>query len=573
MNFQIIGTGHSFKGAMAYYLHDKRQEGQETHPTTSERVAFTETRNMMEVGPHTATRIMIGTAAQADELKRAAGIKATGRKATAGPVYAFSLQWQPDELGSFDRAEMVKHADAALKILGLSDRQAVIVAHQDTAHPHLHIVVNRVSSVDGRMATVGKEEVRKLNRYAYEYERDRGVIVSPNRAKVQEEIDRKRQQHPGQEKRRQYVAEQQAAKKAQQQFTRAAEATVGRPDAAKVKQTAAPRGKSEGAILKELHDAQKARHKEEWARLVAANKATREAVYSQFGAAIRQQAEEHKARTKPAWAAFFRTARMEERAFFARERSIVGILKNALDATPLGQRGSLSALFGNVLSASNREAAFRAAQAHQRAGMQGKVKAALDAEIAAVKQQRATVLAAQRQAYDKTRATLIERQNAEKAKMREAWKQVYERRGKDPRYQARQKAAPQQEQKLMRDTFDKARELAPAKHAPTPAQQPARITSPAPAPSPVGEVPTPHRTAQPVPRVDRAAEWAKSEQGKAVLDKDAPPPPARAQFTKQAEPEQAKPSLADRLRQKAAERPAADRERDRERERDFDRDR
>lgn len=571
MNFEIIGTGHSFKGAMAYYLHDKRLDGQEAHPATSERVAFTETRNMMEVGPHTATRIMIGTAAQADELKRAAGIKATGRKATAGPVYAFSLQWKPDELESFDRAEMVARADEALKILGLSDRQAVIVAHRDTAHPHVHIVVNRVSPVDGRMATVGKDAVRKLDRWAYEYERDRGVIVSPNRDAKHQEIDRKRQQHPDQEKRRQYVAEQQAAKKAQQQFTRAAEATAGRPERASMKQTAVTRGKSEGAILKELHDAQKARHKEEWAKLVQANKATREAVYSQFGAAIRQQAEEHKKRTKPAWAAFFRAARMEERAFFAREKSIVGILKNALDATPLGQRGSLSALFGNVLSASNREAAFRAAQTHARAGMQDRVKAALDTEIAAVKQQRATVLAAQRQAYDKTRATLIERQNAEKAKMREAWRQVYERRGKDPRYQARQKAAPQPEQKRMRDTFDKARELAPAKLTPSPAQQPARLSSPAPAPSPAGEVPTPHRTPQPVPQVDRAADWARSQQGKNAMAKDAPPPPAKAQFTRQAEPEQAKPSFADRFRQKAAERPAVDRQRNRDR--DFDRER
>lgn len=573
MNFQIIGTGHSFKGAMAYYLHDKRQEGQEAHPTTSDRVAFTETRNMMEVGPHTATRIMIGTAAQADELKRAAGVKAAGRKATTGPVYAFSLQWKPDELGSFDRAEMLKHADAALKILGLSDRQAVIVAHQDTEHPHIHVVVNRVSPVDGRMATVGPEAVRKLNRYAYEFERDRGLIVSPNRAKVQEEIDRKRQQHPDQEKRRQYVAEQQAAKKAQQQFTRAAEATAGRPDSAKVKQTAATRGKSEGSILKELHDAQKVRHKQEWADLATTNKATREAIYSEFGAAIRQQAEEHKKRTKPAWSAFFRAARMEERAFFRRERSIVGILQNALAATPLGERGTLSAIFGNIFSASNREAAFRAAQAHERAGMQGKVKAILDAEIAAVKQKRAAALAEQRKTYDKTRTALIERQNAEKAKMREAWRQVYERRGRDPRYQARQKAAPQQEQKPMRDTFDKARELAPAKNVPVPAMTPERLASPAPAPSPAGEVPTVNRTAQTVPHVDRAAEWAKSEQGKDAMAKDAPPPSAKAQFTKQAEPEQAKPSFADRFRQKAAERPAVDRPRDRDRERDFDRDR
>ena len=91
MNFQIIGTGHSFKGAMAYYLHDKRKDGQEAHPTTSDRVAFTETRNMMEVGPHTATRIMIGTAAQADELKREAGIKAGTPTSTRKPPLTCSV--------------------------------------------------------------------------------------------------------------------------------------------------------------------------------------------------------------------------------------------------------------------------------------------------------------------------------------------------------------------------------------------------------------------------------------------------------------------------------------------------
>lgn len=592
MNFEIIGTGHSFKGAMAYYLHDKRQDGQEAHPTTSDRVAFTETRNMMEVGPHTATRIMIGTAARADELKREAGVKATGRKATSGPVYAFSLQWQPDELATFDRAEMLARADEAIKILGLSDRQAVIVAHRDTAHPHVHIVINRVSPVDGRMATVGKDAVAKLNRWAFEYERDRGVIVSPNRAKVQEEIDRKRQQHPDKDKRRQYWAEQQAKKKAQQQFTRAAAAEPApKPDSQAKRQpdsqakpkpdTVKPaRPPSEAALLKALTDDQKARHKKEWQDHAARSKATREAVYAEYGRAIRDAADEQKRTTKPAWAAFFRQARMDERAFFARERSIIGTLQNALAATKLAERGKLAALFTNVLSASSREAAFRAAQDAQRAGMAQKVKATLDAQIATLKQQRAAALAATREATAKDRAAMIERQNAESAKTREAWRQVYERRGKDPRYQARQKAAPIQEQKPMRNQFDRsAGELAPAKVPTMPAGR-MTVSTPAPAPSPAGEVPTPRREAQTVPQVDRPAEWAKSEQGKEALAKDKPASPARQDFSRtatpptpqQPTPEAPKPlSRAEQFRQMAADRKPI--ERDRSRERDFDRDR
>jgi hypothetical protein len=120
VNFQLAPIGHSFKGSMAYYLHDKRQEGDAQHPQTAERVAWTETRNLPTDGPQTAMRIMIATASQADELKAAAGIKSTGRKATAGPVFAFSLAWHPSESAALDRAEMTRAADHALQVLGAS---------------------------------------------------------------------------------------------------------------------------------------------------------------------------------------------------------------------------------------------------------------------------------------------------------------------------------------------------------------------------------------------------------------------------------------------------------------------
>lgn len=150
-------------------------------------------------------------------------------------------------------------------------------------------------------------------------------------------------------------------------------------------------------MLKELSDAQKARHKQEWADLSQRNKTGRDKTYSDYGALIREAAEAHKRDTKPAWAAFFRASRASERAFDARERSITGILSNALAATPLGQRGSLTAIFRNVISAPAR-AAFMAAQKVSRGAFSRELKAGLDAQIAVLKQQRQNALAAQRNA-------------------------------------------------------------------------------------------------------------------------------------------------------------------------------
>ena len=64
--------GRSFKGAVAYYAHDKRQEG-EAERLTSDRVAWTHTVNLATDDPERAWRIMAHTAMSQDELKAAAG--------------------------------------------------------------------------------------------------------------------------------------------------------------------------------------------------------------------------------------------------------------------------------------------------------------------------------------------------------------------------------------------------------------------------------------------------------------------------------------------------------------------
>jgi hypothetical protein len=256
MNFQLSAIGHSFKGSMAYYLHDKRQDGDAQHLATAERVAWTETRNLATDDPHTATRIMIATAQSAAALKAAAGGSTTGRKATAGPVFAFALSWRADEVEGLDRAEMLRAADHALKVLKLDHLQAVIVAHHDRDHPHAHVIVNRVNPEDGKSAVIRRPDVERLNVWANRYEHENGKIVSPNRAAKYDEIRRKQEQHPDADKRRAFIE----AKKAAQL------------DQAK------PKPPTRGQILKDLADAQKAQQRQDWKDWGAAAKAERVAI-------------------------------------------------------------------------------------------------------------------------------------------------------------------------------------------------------------------------------------------------------------------------------------------------------
>jgi hypothetical protein len=77
------GRGTSFKGALQYVLHDKGAD-------TAERVGFIELRNLATDQPHGTWREMMALCDAADDLKKRAGVKATGRKMTK-PVYAFTL--------------------------------------------------------------------------------------------------------------------------------------------------------------------------------------------------------------------------------------------------------------------------------------------------------------------------------------------------------------------------------------------------------------------------------------------------------------------------------------------------
>ena len=69
---KINGLGRSFAGVAAYCLHDA-PEPDDRSPETSERVAWTDTRNLATVRPERAARLMAATAKAAPDLKRLAG--------------------------------------------------------------------------------------------------------------------------------------------------------------------------------------------------------------------------------------------------------------------------------------------------------------------------------------------------------------------------------------------------------------------------------------------------------------------------------------------------------------------
>lgn len=140
---RVAIRGHSFIGAGAYYLHDKKKD-------TSERVGWVETHNLPTRDGEKAMKVMAFTAMNADQIKRNAGVPLTGRKPKTGDCYSFSLAWNPEQ--NPDKEEMMTASFNTLEKLGLQEHQSVMVYHQETDHPHVHVICNLVNPDTGKRA-------------------------------------------------------------------------------------------------------------------------------------------------------------------------------------------------------------------------------------------------------------------------------------------------------------------------------------------------------------------------------------------------------------------------------------
>lgn len=90
-----------------------------------------------------------------------------------------SLSW---ESGQEPTAEdMAEAAKGFLKALGMENAQAVFVAHDDTAHKHLHIVASRIDPLSGKTYSQ-LDDFAKAQAWGLQYEREHGQI-SQNEAR------------------------------------------------------------------------------------------------------------------------------------------------------------------------------------------------------------------------------------------------------------------------------------------------------------------------------------------------------------------------------------------------------
>ncbi len=176
MIVKIGAGGKSFQGLSAYLTHDPKAQ-------TDERVAWTHTLNLANDHIPSAVDEMLWTARHAELLKQEAGVRAGGR-ATENPVKHISLNWAPDDKPS--REHMIATSEGFLRHMGWQEHQAVLVAHDDKAYRHVHVMVNVIHPETG-LRLDDNFERRRAQAWALEYEREQGRIQCEQRLKNPED--------------------------------------------------------------------------------------------------------------------------------------------------------------------------------------------------------------------------------------------------------------------------------------------------------------------------------------------------------------------------------------------------
>jgi len=420
----IAKRGASFKGALAYYLHDKKLDG-ERERFTSERVAWTETRNLATNNPEMAGKVMAATAMDADRLKREAGVRNTGRKSDQS-VYAYTLSWHPDETPALSRSEMLRAADETIRVLGAEDRQALIVCHTDRPHPHVHVILNRVSPEDGRMLKTGNDRL-KLSQWALGYRQARGEEhYCPKRA---ENWDIRLSRHDDQDKLKLWRAEADQPRSMAEDIKKAKAAND--PKAEKlVSEFKKKLGKlsADGKAMKERHSA-------EWKDLGKGYKERKAQLYSQADNGIQDAIVNIKHAYRPRWQEIGRKHSRERRAFNEREKRVSGKIRNAIDAVtharrldPESSRGFLGGAFNYLTSSKKRGEALDRLHKAQVRELSAAQRAEIGAAINSIKSERTALLSSARGSFLSERAALIQRQATDKQQLKTAWRRHGEER-------------------------------------------------------------------------------------------------------------------------------------------------
>lgn len=155
---KIPRPGNGFRGAFNYLMYGKKNEERE------DRAAWFSTRNMFVADIDKVPSMMRATAQQSTRCKK--------------PAYHMLISWRHDENPSEEVMRMA--AERTLADLGLSEHQAMLAAHYDTGHKHLHILVNRVHPVTGKAWHTSKDWER-MERSIGRQAKELGLLFVPGR--------------------------------------------------------------------------------------------------------------------------------------------------------------------------------------------------------------------------------------------------------------------------------------------------------------------------------------------------------------------------------------------------------
>ncbi|WP_437186772.1 relaxase/mobilization nuclease domain-containing protein [Planctomicrobium sp. SH668] len=401
--FVEITRGRSFRGLAQYCLHDVDRKG-------DSRVAFVETKNLGTDDPQLAWRIMSATHYLQEELKEKAGVGRGGAK-DGKPVGHVVLSWKREEADAeqLNHQGMLNAAHGALRAIGASDRQALIIGHTDTPHPHCHIIVNLIGD-DGRLKKNWKER-EKLSKFALQREREiHGEAIIKQREKNW--LDREAGETPA------------PVKKQPRHLYDLEKAAKNCPE---TKQFAREHRKQLADIARD-RDVQKERHKRHQERLLACHKERNRRIETGTEQQIRNSRTDLRKAYQQNWHELLNEQEAARWAFRKNEQSLKGSLANAMQLIDWKQvlrrkrkpdQLRLSDAFQLLTNESARREKLRKQQQAEQDKLRTKQRRDEEAQAQSLQQERVVKLREERKAYLRKADEMKQRQRKSHEKLKE----------------------------------------------------------------------------------------------------------------------------------------------------------